>query len=171
MLELFVYSFKISVFIIWKYTVAFFRQPQRGHQISFPRAVRHLVFPEMWIQALPKSSQCSSPLSHLSSPKTLFCVINMLSTDTKNSEEAGSEEKWVHFGKSEWKFLGAVGSPPWRWFHWWPIGMRVMAWSLELQHSLNDLESSRHSCHSASVAWRNILSKATEWGKGLFELK
>jgi hypothetical protein len=60
------------VFIICKYSVAVFRHTRRGHQISSWMVVSHHVVAGIWTQDLWKSSQCSYPLSHLSSPMCLF---------------------------------------------------------------------------------------------------
>ena len=60
--------------IIHRYTVVDFRCTGRGHQISLQVVVRQHVVTGIWTQDLPKSSQCSYPLSHLASP-----VLNSLS--------------------------------------------------------------------------------------------
>jgi hypothetical protein len=61
-------------FIICKYTRAGFSHTRRGHQISLRMVVSHHVVAGIWTQDLRKSSQCSQPLSHLSSPpwKTFY---------------------------------------------------------------------------------------------------
>jgi hypothetical protein len=59
---------KIYLFIICKYTVAVFRHTRRGCQISLQMVVSHHVVAGIWTQDLWKSSQCSYPLSHLTSP-------------------------------------------------------------------------------------------------------
>ena len=61
--------FFYNLFIITdKYIVAVFRHTRRGHQISFWVVVSHRVVAGIWTYDLWKSSQCSWPLSHLSSP-------------------------------------------------------------------------------------------------------
>jgi hypothetical protein len=57
--------------IIHKYTVADFRHPRGGHQISLWMVVSHDVVAGIWTQDLWKSSQCSYLLSHLTSPGRL----------------------------------------------------------------------------------------------------
>jgi hypothetical protein len=59
---------KIYLFILCKYTVAVFRHSRRGHQISLWMVVSHHLVAGIWTQDLQKRSQCSYPLSHLSSP-------------------------------------------------------------------------------------------------------
>jgi hypothetical protein len=54
--------------LIHKYTVAVFRRTRRGYQISLRVVVSHHVVAGIWTQDLRKSSQCSYPLSHLTSP-------------------------------------------------------------------------------------------------------
>jgi hypothetical protein len=49
----------IHLFIICKYTVAVFRHPRRGRQISLWVVVSHHVVAGIWTQDLQKSSQCS----------------------------------------------------------------------------------------------------------------
>jgi hypothetical protein len=61
-------TFFFKFIIICKYTVADFRHTRRGHQISLPMVVSHHVVAGIWTQELQKSSQCSYPLSHLTSP-------------------------------------------------------------------------------------------------------
>jgi hypothetical protein len=64
-----IFFLKIYLFIIiCKYTVAVFRCTRRGRQISSRVVVNHHVVAGNWTQDLRKSSQCSYPLSHLSSP-------------------------------------------------------------------------------------------------------
>jgi hypothetical protein len=52
--------------IIYKYSVAVFRLARRGCQILFV-LVNHYVVAGIWTDDLWKSSQCSYPLSHLTS--------------------------------------------------------------------------------------------------------
>jgi hypothetical protein len=59
---------KDSFIIIHKYTIADFRCTRRGCQISLWVVVSHHVVAGIWTQDLGKSSQCSYPLSHLTSP-------------------------------------------------------------------------------------------------------
>jgi hypothetical protein len=71
-------SLSLSLFfffliIIQKYTVADFRQHQKRRQISLLVVVSHHVVARIWTQDLRKSSQCSYPLSHLTSP-SIFCL-------------------------------------------------------------------------------------------------
>jgi hypothetical protein len=47
---------------------------RRGHQISLQMVVSHHVIAGNQTQNLWKSSQCSQPLSHLSSPKVLHFI-------------------------------------------------------------------------------------------------
>jgi len=54
------------------YTVAVFMHTRRGHQIPLQMVVSHHVVAGNWTQDLWKSSQCSQPLSHLSSPLNIF---------------------------------------------------------------------------------------------------
>jgi hypothetical protein len=61
----------IYLFIIHKYTVAVFRHTRRGRQISLWVVVSHHVVTGIWTHDLQKSSQCSYPLSHLTSPYLL----------------------------------------------------------------------------------------------------
>jgi hypothetical protein len=71
--------FFIYLFTICKYTVAVFRHPRRGHQISLQRVVNHHVVAGIWTQDLWKSSRCSYSLSHLISPsKDFFLSICVL---------------------------------------------------------------------------------------------
>jgi hypothetical protein len=56
------FFFKIYLFIICKYTVAVFRHPRRGHQISLRMVVSYHVVAGIWTQDLQKSMM----LSHLS---------------------------------------------------------------------------------------------------------
>ena len=62
----------IYLLVIYKYTVAVFRHPRRGHQTSLQLVVSHHVVAGNWTQDLWKSSQCSYLLSHLSSPSSEF---------------------------------------------------------------------------------------------------
>ena len=58
-----------STFIFFfKYTVAISRHTRRGHQIPLQMVMSHPVVAGNWTQDIWKSSQCSQPLSHLSSP-------------------------------------------------------------------------------------------------------
>jgi hypothetical protein len=61
----------IYLFYVCEYTVAVFRHARRGHQISLQIIVRHHVVAGNWTQDLQKSSQCTWPLGHLSSPRKL----------------------------------------------------------------------------------------------------
>ena len=54
------------------YTVVVFRHPRRGSQMSLRMVVNHHVVAGIWTQNFWKSSQCSYPLSHLTSPLFLF---------------------------------------------------------------------------------------------------
>jgi hypothetical protein len=65
--------FKDLFIIIHKYTVAVFWHTRRGHQISLRMVVSHHVVSGIWTQDLQKSSLCSCPLSHLTSPWDGFC--------------------------------------------------------------------------------------------------
>jgi hypothetical protein len=62
------FFFKDLFIIIHKYTVAVFICTRRGHQISLQVVVSHHVVAGIWTQDLRKNSQCSYPLSHLTSP-------------------------------------------------------------------------------------------------------
>jgi hypothetical protein len=55
---LFLFFFKDLYIVICKYTVAVFRQPRRGHQISLWIVVSHHVVAGIWTLDLRKSSQC-----------------------------------------------------------------------------------------------------------------
>ena len=48
---------------------------RRGHRIPFQMVVSHYVVSGNWTQNLWKSSQCSYPLSHLSSPALPFLLL------------------------------------------------------------------------------------------------
>ena len=61
--------------IIHKFTVADFWHTRRGRQISLWVVVSHHVVAGIWTQDLWKGSQCSCPLSHLSSPWHVFFSI------------------------------------------------------------------------------------------------
>jgi hypothetical protein len=63
------FFFKDLFIIIHKFTVAVFRHPRRGHQISLWVVVSHHMVAGIWTQDLWKSSQCPYPLSHLTSPQ------------------------------------------------------------------------------------------------------
>jgi hypothetical protein len=56
---LFLFCFKDLFIITHKYTVAVFRHPRRGCQISLQVVVSHYVVAGIWTQDLRKSSQCS----------------------------------------------------------------------------------------------------------------
>jgi hypothetical protein len=60
-----------------KYTVAVLRCTRRGRQISLQMVVSHRVVAGIWTQDLRKSSQCSQPLSHLSSPTSCFLLLKI----------------------------------------------------------------------------------------------
>jgi hypothetical protein len=60
--------FFLKIYLIYEYTVAVFGHTRRGHQIPLQIVVSHHVIAGIWTQDLGKSSQCSYPLSHLSSP-------------------------------------------------------------------------------------------------------
>jgi hypothetical protein len=66
------FFFKDLFIIIYKYTVAVFRCAKRGHQVSLWVVVSHHVVAGNRTQDLQKSSQCSYPLSHLTSPPPFF---------------------------------------------------------------------------------------------------
>ena len=66
----FLFFFKDWFIIISKYTVAVCRCTRIGCQISLWIVVSHHVVAGTWTQDLLKSSQCSQPLSYLSSPTT-----------------------------------------------------------------------------------------------------
>jgi hypothetical protein len=57
-----------GLFYVYKYTVAVFRHSRRGNRIPLQMVVSHPVVAGNWTQDLWKSTQCSYPLSHLSSP-------------------------------------------------------------------------------------------------------
>jgi hypothetical protein len=65
----FSFFFKDLFIIINKYIVAVFRCTIRGHQILLQMVVSHHVVAGIWTPDLRKSSQCSYPLSHLTSPQ------------------------------------------------------------------------------------------------------
>jgi hypothetical protein len=67
-------SFRFTYY--YKYTVAVFRHTRRGRQISLWVVVSHHVIAGIWTQDLRKSSQCSYPLSHFTSPSA--SVLNFL---------------------------------------------------------------------------------------------
>jgi hypothetical protein len=79
------FFFKDLFIIIHKYTVAGFRHTRRGRQISLWVVVSHL-----WSLGFElKSSQCSYPLSHLTSPEVSsiiddFSLVHWNSTTTSN---------------------------------------------------------------------------------------
>ena len=54
--------------------IAVFRHLRRGHRIPLQMVVSHHVVAGNWTQDLQKSSQCSYPLSHLSSLLSCFYV-------------------------------------------------------------------------------------------------
>jgi hypothetical protein len=68
--------FKDLFIIIHKYTVADFRCTRRGCQISLGVVVSHHVVAGIWTPDLWKSSQCSYPLSHLTSPIFFFFLLS-----------------------------------------------------------------------------------------------
>ena len=72
----FFFFLKIYLFIISKYTVAVFSHTRRGCQILLRMVVSHHVVSGIWTHNLWKSSQCSYPLSHLSSPKRVLICLN-----------------------------------------------------------------------------------------------
>ena len=55
----FFFSFKIYLFITCKYTVAVFRHPRTGHQISLRMVVSHHVVAGIWTHDFQKGSRCS----------------------------------------------------------------------------------------------------------------
>jgi hypothetical protein len=61
-----------DLFIICKYTVADFIHSRKGSHISLWVVVSHHVVAGIWTHDLRKSSQCSYPLSHLTSPVSFF---------------------------------------------------------------------------------------------------
>ena len=75
---------KILFFITCKYTVDVFRYT-RESQISLRMVVSHHVVAGIWTQDLQKSSQCSSPMSHLSSPWGFFSIVVLGFTTMKQS--------------------------------------------------------------------------------------
>jgi hypothetical protein len=54
--------------VIHKYTIVDFRHTKRWCQISVRVVVSHHVVAGIWTQDLQKGSQCSYPMSHLTSP-------------------------------------------------------------------------------------------------------
>ena len=81
--------------ILHKYTVADFRRTRRGRQISLWVVVSHHVVAGIWTQDLWKSSQCSYPLSHLTSPRQKFKSAISL----EFPETAISVGNWTHMGR------------------------------------------------------------------------
>ena len=73
LIDLFFFYFK-DLFIVCEYTVAVFRQARRRCQISLRVVVSHHMVAGIWTQDLQKSSQCSSPLSHFSSPNSEYSI-------------------------------------------------------------------------------------------------
>jgi len=67
---------KYDLFNVYEYTVALFRHTRRGRQIALQIVVSHHVVAGNWTQDLWKSSQCTKPLSHLSSPCPLFLRVS-----------------------------------------------------------------------------------------------
>jgi hypothetical protein len=68
-----------DLYYVHEYTVAVFRHTRRGHQISY-----RWLWATMWLLGIElrtsgKSSQCSWPLSHLSSPQKI--IYNILLCD------------------------------------------------------------------------------------------
>jgi hypothetical protein len=70
--------FFLDLFIICKYNVAVFRHTRRGNESSLWMVVSHHVVAGNWTQDLQKSSQCSQPLSHLSSPLVFLLILDCL---------------------------------------------------------------------------------------------
>jgi len=64
--------FSRIIYFMYEYTVTAFRRTRRGPQIPSQMVVSHHVVAGNWTQDLWKSSQCSWPLSHLSSPFLFF---------------------------------------------------------------------------------------------------
>jgi hypothetical protein len=58
----------ICSFYVSEYTVTVFRHTRRGYQIPLQMSVSSREVAGYWTQDLWKSSQCSKPLSHLSTP-------------------------------------------------------------------------------------------------------
>jgi hypothetical protein len=66
--SLLIFFFKDLFIIICKYTIAVFRHTRRGSQILLGMVVSHHVVAGIWTLDFQKSSRCSYPLSHLTSP-------------------------------------------------------------------------------------------------------
>jgi hypothetical protein len=70
---------QISLWVVVSHHVVIvFRHTRRGHQILLQMVVNHHVVAGIWTQDLQKSSQCSYPLSHLTSPFVCFIRDRML---------------------------------------------------------------------------------------------
>ena len=65
-------SFSLFYMHTHTHTVAVFWHTRRGSQISLQMVVSHHVIAGIWTQDLWKSSHCSYPLSHLTSPRGPF---------------------------------------------------------------------------------------------------
>jgi hypothetical protein len=79
--------------ILHKYNVADFRCTRRGCQISLQVVVNYHVVDGIWTQDLQKISQCSHPLSHLTSPYDFISMWNLqnLFIEAENRALAGRE--------------------------------------------------------------------------------
>jgi hypothetical protein len=62
----------LKIYLLLYISVAVLRCTRRGRQILLWVVVSHHVVAGIWTQDLGKSSQCSYPLSHLSSPPPFF---------------------------------------------------------------------------------------------------
>ena len=82
-LHIWLFFFLRFTYFLYKYTVADFRCTRRGRQIPLRVVVSHHVVAGIWTQDLRKSSRCSYPLSHLTSPH-----IWLFTTETKKKSDA-----------------------------------------------------------------------------------
>ena len=89
----FVFFKDLLLIIICKYTLAVFRHTRRGRQIPLQMVVSHHVVAGIGTQDLWKNTQCSYPLSHLSSPE--FSILKI----TDNRIQICKSERWFRFNR------------------------------------------------------------------------
>ena len=80
---LFVYLFILCIWVHWSCA-------RRGHQIPLQMAVSHHVVAGNWTRDLWKESQCSQPLSHLSSPAPPFLSNSSMVTPLDWKDDLGA---------------------------------------------------------------------------------
>jgi hypothetical protein len=101
----------IYLFNVYDCTVAIFRHTRRGHQIPLQMVMSPNVVAWTWTQNLWKSSQCSYPLSHISSSPDYILMMQCIYSvwiSTKLQNIVGSLSFWQIEAEMSWNHIDSM---------------------------------------------------------------